>query len=218
MADTDRSFDHPSSDRPCARDRNRDSRRVLLAALGLSALLHLGVLALNPPVAIGTGEVGLQSTRLQVVEPAQEVRPPAVEVPEVAVRIPPPARPVVSGTPTPETEEGPRFIPHDVPPKLINAQEVRDYLAAYYPPELRATGIEGNVMLWLYVNESGEVTKLRVGDTSGSSAFDALAESAARLMRFRPALSADRTVGVWVAQPLTFRLLDAAADEEIASR
>lgn len=220
MADTVRSSGRPSQrrERPRGLERERAARRVFLVALGVSAALHLGVLALDPSLGPGSDELSSRHARLQVVAPPAEPRPPSVEVPDVAVRIPPPARPVVSKAPAAEERPGPHFVPHDVPPKLINAEEVRDYLAAYYPPELRATGIEGNVVLWLFVNESGQVTRLQVKDSSGSPAFDALARSAAQLMRFRPALSSERTVGVWVAQPLTFRLLASTAAEEVASR
>lgn len=220
MADRVRSSGRSSlpRDRPRGLERDRAARRVFLVALGISSALHLGVLSFDPSLRLGRDELRSRAARLQVVAPPAEPRPPSVEVPDVTVRIPPPARPVVAQTPAAEERQGPHFVPHDVPPSLINPQEVRDYLAAYYPPELRVTGIEGNVVLWLFVNESGQVTRLQVKDSSGSPAFDALATSAAQLMRFRPALSSDRTVGVWVAQPLTFRLLASTAAEEVASR
>lgn len=192
------------SDRADVRDR--DERRVLLASLIASLVLHLALVMANPRVPMPGPPAELVPRSLQVLPPPEQ-RPPTVETPPRAVPIPPPSRPVLARSEQPsEGPESPRYIPHDVPPSLLNGTFVSEYLEVFYPPGLRLAGIEGRVLLWLYVERDGEVTKLRLQRSSGVSGLDDLAKSAARLMSFRPALTGDRTVAVWVSQPLEFRL------------
>lgn len=203
---------------PGATARDRSARRILVASLGASILLHLTVVALDPPLPFPRADGRQTADRLELL-PALEEQPPVVEVPEAAAPIPPPAQPVAAAPAEPVEETSPPpFIPHDVPPRLINPGDVRDFLEAFYPPELRLAGVDGRVMLWLYVDRRGNVTKLRVRDSSGTEGFDQLAQSAARIMRFRPAVSGDRTVGVWVAQPLQFQIVQPGTAAELATR
>lgn len=219
MGDTRAFRRSASSLRGPAPRRDRTGRRVLVASLGASIVLHLALLVVDPPLPFPRADGPVTSDRLELL-PAPKDQPPVVQVPEAAAPIPPPAEPVAAAPPEPPVEKAapPPFIAHDVPPRLINPDDVRDYLQAFYPPELRLAGIDGKVMLWLYVDRRGDVTKLRVRDSSGTRAFDQLAQSAARLMRFRPALSGDRTVGVWVAQPLRFRIVQPGTSAELATR
>ena len=198
--------------------RDRRGRRVLLASLVASVVLHLVLAVADPPMRFpGAEDVALE--RIELMPPPPEERPPALEVPEASAPIPPPARPVVSSSPVVEEEPPqPAFVPHDVPPRLLNPAAVQEYLQAFYPPELRAVGIAGSVDLLLFVDAKGDVEHLRLRSSSGNRAFDELARSAAGLMRFRPAISGERTVGVWVAQPLTFRTVPAGSAAELASR
>jgi hypothetical protein len=82
-----------------------------------------------------------------------------------------------TGNPT----ERPSFIPYDVPPKLQNASEIQRLLERVYPSQLRDAGIEGTVILWIFVDEQGAV------------------------LRFTPAMNRDKATPVWLAQPITFR-------------
>lgn len=101
--------------------------------------------------------------------------------------------------------EGPRWIPRDVDPEVANAEEVRELLLERYPRSLRRAGVGGSVTLWLFVNEEGRVTRVRVQQASPQEALNTAAEEVAREMIFRPARSGDRAIGVWVQQNLTFR-------------
>lgn len=198
--------------------RDRTGRRVLFASLGASLLVHLGVVVFDPPLPFPRADGPTASQELELL-PAPDEQPPVVEVPAAAAPIPPPSEPVASAPSEPvEETTPPPFIPHDVPPRLINPGDVRDYLEAFYPPDLRLAGVDGRVMLWLYVDSRGNVTKLRLRDSSGTPSFDQLAQSAARIMRFRPAVSGDQTVGVWVAQPLQFQILPPGTQAELATR
>ena len=196
--------------------RDRTGRRVLLASIVASLLLHLVLAVADPPLRL-PGAENVAVERIELLPPPEE-RPPALEIPAASAPIPPPARPVVSVSPVVEEESAqPAFVPHDVPPRLLNPAAVQEYLQAFYPPELRAVGIAGSVDLLLFVDAKGDVAHLRLRSSSGSRSFDELARSAAGLMRFRPAISGERTVGVWVAQPLTFRTVPAGS-AELASR
>lgn len=186
----------------------------MLVGMAASLALHLALVLANPRIPFPGPSAATSPMRVQVSAVPEE-QPPVLEVPAPAAPIPPPARPVVERVAEgPEEPDVPRYIPHDVPPSLLNAAFVSRYLEMFYPPGLRMAGIEGRVLLWLYVERNGEVTKLRLQRSSGAHGLDDLARSAARIMRFRPALSRDRTVAVWVAQPLRFRL--ARGDSSLA--
>jgi TonB family protein len=106
------------------------------------------------------------------------------------------------------TDDGPRFTPYDVAPRLTNSSEVVRVLEREYPPLLKDSGIGGEVTVWLYVDESGDVAVAQVRDdppgTSGYEALDAAALAVADAMVFTPAENLGRTTAVWVQIPITF--------------
>lgn len=112
----------------------------------------------------------------------------------------PPAAPVGTAT----GAQGPEFTPFTKAPTLLNRDEVAAAVAAEYPPVLRDAGIGGQVRAWLYVDESGRVTDLRLDGSSGHGALDAAALRVAAEMRFSPALNGADPVAAWIAMPLTF--------------
>lgn len=187
--------------------RSRRARRTLWAGLAVSFLVHLGVWALGPDVRFPTPDALRAESGIELLPAVEEPAPPVVEVPAAPEPIPRPAEPVAdpSGGEE-EAEKPPPFIPHDVRPRLTNASFIHDYLEAFYPPSLRSSGLEARVRLWLFVTREGSVDKVRVQSPSGLPAFDSLAVSAASVMEFRPALSGDQTVGVWVEQWITFQV------------
>lgn len=198
---------NPASSHEEPRAGDRGEGRVLLVAMTASLAVHLTLFLINPRIPFPGPPAAASPMRVHDAALPEE-QPPAVEVPAPAVPIPPPSRPVVERVDdVPAEPDGPRYIAHDVPPSLLNGVFVSRYLEMFYPPGLRMAGIEGRVLLWLYVERDGQVTKLRLQRSSGAQGLDDLARSAARIMRFRPALSRDRTVAVWVAQPLEFRLV-----------
>lgn len=192
--------------------------RALAAGLAVSLLIH-GVLLLAPPVRVDLPEHLSSSDRLTLVPPPEEPDPPPqVEVPAPPASVPRPAEPRVEtgGRPVEAESEQPTFIPHDVPPRLMNPEDVQRYLRIFYPMALRAASVEGAVHLWIFVNESGRATKVQVRASSGSERFDELARSAVSLMKFRPALNRGRTVGVWVSLWVRFDLRDPSLEGDEA--
>lgn len=114
-------------------------------------------------------------------------------------KLPPPPK---AGSPS----DRPSFIPRDVDPKLKNPQEIQRLLQRLYPPSLKDAGIGGRVVLWLFVNDKGQVQKTQVQQSSGYDALDAAAAKVAANMDFKPAINRDKPIGVWIAQPITFNV------------
>lgn len=100
----------------------------------------------------------------------------------------------------------PSFIPYDTPPKLQNPGEVQSALQRYYPSNLKNAGVGGRIVLWVYVDEQGQVTKSQVKESSGHNALDQAAQRVAAQMKFSPAQNRDKVTAVWVSQPITFEV------------
>ena len=98
----------------------------------------------------------------------------------------------------------PEFVPRDRDPALLDVDSVITALQRDYPAELREAGVGGRTVLWLLVDANGKVTSTRVQRSSGHAALDSAAMRVGRVMRFRPAVSHDRAIAVWIAQPITF--------------
>jgi TonB family protein len=96
------------------------------------------------------------------------------------------------------------FTPFTRAPELVNRAEVAEVVREEYPSLLRDAGIGGQVRVWLYVDESGAVTDLRIDETSGHQELDAAALRVAGEMAFDPALNGDEPVAVWIALPIAF--------------
>ena len=187
--------------------RSRQGRRALWTGLAVSAVLHLGLWALGPDLRFPAPDALRADSGVELLPAVEEPAPPVVEVPAAPAPVPRPAEPVArEAGGEEEAEEPPPFIPHDVRPRLTNATFIQEFLEAFYPPTLRSSGLEARVRLWLFVTREGSVDKVRVQSPSGLAAFDSLAVDAASVMEFRPALSGDQTVGVWVEQWIRFQV------------
>lgn len=174
----------------------------LIASAGVHAALA-AVFALTHATLPAAGTAGARPLAVELLPPLADP-PPVVEVPRARPPVPRPAAPETPA-PVPLATDVPRFIPHDVPPRLLNGAEIREALEAGVSGGLPEEAADRRVMLWLYVDESGAVTKLRVQGSSGFDDLDALATRVARLMAYRPALHQGRRVAVWVSQPIRFR-------------
>jgi TonB family protein len=88
------------------------------------------------------------------------------------------------------------------PPVMINAQTPVEY-----PPTLFARGIEGKVLLRLYVDETGALTadSTRVAESSGYPALDSAALAAVPSFKFAPAMKNGAPVAGTFLQPIHFR-------------
>lgn len=92
--------------------------------------------------------------------------------------------------------------PAEEPPVAINpVSPVR------YPPALLEQGIEGQVLLRLYVDSAGRVIpdSTRIEESSGYPALDSAAVVASPELRFSPALHQGRPIAAPFIQPVQFR-------------
>ncbi|WP_419950087.1 energy transducer TonB [Candidatus Palauibacter sp.] len=106
----------------------------------------------------------------------------------------------------PPPPDRPRCEPFDTNPVHLTASDVTKWLEWFYPRDLRNQGVGGRALLWLFVDEAGDVTRHRVRESSGVEALDRAAANVATMMRFTPAKSLGIPTGVWVQQGFTFRV------------
>lgn len=201
---------------------------IFSTSLILSAGAHFALFAWNPEMSTGSFDVA--SSELQMVD----MLPPDIEIPPPPEAIARPATPVVgtaqvdenitiapttfdanpvTNLPPPpvataraddDIKAAPRFTPYTVRPELKNKAEIQTLLVKNYPPLLRDAGIGGTVLLWVFIDESGEVQRSLVKTTSGFPDMDASALEVAPRMHFSPALNRDLHVPVWIEIPLIF--------------
>jgi TonB family protein len=90
----------------------------------------------------------------------------------------------------------------DQPPVAINP-----VTPMTYPPALLEQGIEGRVLLRLFVDAQGKLIpdSIRLAESSGYPALDSAALGGAKELRFSPALRNGRAVAAPFLQPVHFR-------------
>lgn len=136
---------------------------------------------------------------------ACDLTQPATEAPLDATA------PDAAVTPAPhagaDIAQEPAFSPRDVEPALGNPQAFGRALEQAYPAALKDASIGGTTVLWVYVDEHGEVGNVRIQETSGYPSLDAAAETVIReAAEFTPALNQGQPVPVWIALPVTFQV------------
>lgn len=91
---------------------------------------------------------------------------------------------------------------NDEPPVALNAES-----PVTLPPALLARGIEGTVLLHLFVDERGQLhgDSTRLAESSGYPALDSAALAAAPRLRYAPALRGGAPVAAHFIQPIEFR-------------
>ncbi|MFL3024463.1 MAG: energy transducer TonB [Candidatus Neomarinimicrobiota bacterium] len=102
----------------------------------------------------------------------------------------------------PPPPEGPRvkFIPYDDPPVPLSP------IRPKYPEIAQEAGIEGTVVVQVFVDEKGRVKDTVILKGIPNTGLDEAATTAIRKVRFRPAKQRERAVGVWISIPVNFRL------------
>lgn len=101
-----------------------------------------------------------------------------------------------------DREPAPPTIPVEQAPVAINpVSPVR------YPPALLAQGIEGRVLLRLFVDSAGTIVpdSTRIAESSGYPALDSAALVGSPELRFSPALLQGQPVQAEFLQPIQFR-------------
>lgn len=97
------------------------------------------------------------------------------------------------------------------PPIVTNAEP-----AVTYPVALYEQGVEGTVILRLFVDVQGKIVpeSTHVAERSGYAAFDSAAVAGVGTMRFAPARRDGLPVATTFLQPVHFRLPDNASSGE----
>lgn len=189
--------------------------------------LHFAVFAANPRLQVAGIDVAGEEIFAMTL-------PPDVRIPPPPHSIARPARPRVSDAavaeeitiapttfdanpvetlPAPppvvteKQERMPFHVPRDVEPRLLNGTEIAFLLQQNYPRALCEAGIEGKVLLWIFVDENGGSAACRVHTSSGYARLDEAAKEVVSHMRFAPAMHMDKPVAVWIAQPVEFTIL-----------
>ncbi len=206
-----------------ANERFKESFRSTVA-IGMAAAVaaHFALFELFPRMQ--ANDLGAAVTELAAIELPPEVRipPPPDQIarpatPRVAVAeieedvtIAPTtfeSNPVESLPPPPATAnvaDRPSFIPYTQAPELRNKEEVLSFLKSTYPAMLKQAGVGGTVLLWLYIDEVGQVQRTVLAESSGYEQLDEAAKKVAAKMQFRPAMNRDKTTAVWLAQSIDF--------------
>jgi len=111
--------------------------------------------------------------------------------------------------PEPEKDQGNnkgrRFIAFDQPPKPIGGRAaIQNNIK--YPEMAREAGIEGQVIVDVFIDKNGNVTKAEIKKGIPNTGLNEAAVNALKRTSFKPAMQRDRKVGVWYTIPVRFRL------------
>lgn len=175
-----------SKSSPTANDRFKQSfSTTLWSSLILATIAHFVLLNFFP-------ELEAKST----------VSEPNDPVVNMSVRAPLPEPPAPIRRPSSQ----PGFTPFDLAPEMKNTREVTKALSREYPPLLRDAGIGGTVVVWLYIDEQGQVQRFQVHNPSAHETLNQAALRVVGVAEFSPALNRDRAVAVWVQFPVTFQV------------
>lgn len=94
-----------------------------------------------------------------------------------------------------------KFLPVGATPPVIQSD-----ISIRYPKVLQAQGIEGFVIVLVYLDEQGNILHAEIAKTSGYADFDKEALNAIKQSSFRPAMQGDRPIKVKVTVPVRFSL------------
>ena len=95
--------------------------------------------------------------------------------------------------------------PPPAAPQLTRPPQVLETAQAEYPPDALAARVQGEVQLWVDLDEHGEITRLEVAQSPARDLTEA-AELALLHMRFSPAEVDNQPAAVRIAYTYTFKL------------
>jgi protein TonB len=178
----------------------------MLAALGLSALLHAALAGWPPLDAAPPRLPGF--TPIEVVLAGVPATRPVARTPAAAARATP-ARDAAKVAAPAVSDPGTAGALNDQP--LVEARADAASLnnpRPPYPLAARRRGFEGRVLLSAHVRDDGTCIEVRLRQSSGHALLDHAALGAVSRWRFVPARRGDRAVDSWVTVPIVFRLED----------
>jgi protein TonB len=162
----------------------RNEYRLLLA-LAASLLLHILPLAAHliqtPPPAPKVPPI---EATLRPPPPAPLLPPPPLTLPDQPKTSATPPKPPA---PRPEQREKPSAAAKTWTQAIRQHLKKLDDSGQFYPEEAIARGLEGEVLVLIIIDESGQVTASRVEQGSGHRILDDAALRAVRSLRSLPA-------------------------------
>jgi protein TonB len=199
-------------------------KKIFELALILSLALHIAMFQAFKRFEIKTKEKKSVDIEIEVqdIPPTEQFkRPPPPARPAVPIatesedvpedetiesteldlsELPPPPPP-----PPAEDETATIFVPYDSPPQPIGGFEaIQGRLV--YPEIARKAGVEGKVIIWVQVDEKGNVVGTKVLKSLGNNGCDEAAIAAIKSVKWKPAMQRDKPVKVWVSIPVFFML------------
>lgn len=75
-----------------------------------------------------------------------------------------------------------------------------------YPRLARRKGFEGKVLMDVWVGEDGQVSDIKIAQSSGYGILDRAALKTVQTWRFEPARSGGKAIAMWVEVPIRFRI------------
>lgn len=153
-----------------------------------------------PPAAVQRPAIPVLSTSADV-DPDLTIAAVTFQENPVEMLPPPPTTEVEKSS----LEDQPVFTPYEVKPELKNGKDLQKMLERSYPAVYRNAGIGGRVVLWVFIDEQGEVRNTKVVSSSGYGDLDVVAQGILRdNARFSPAFNRDERVPVWIQMPVDF--------------
>jgi protein TonB len=200
---------------------------ALFVAAAMLLLLRPTTVQVSPTVIVPYRELAAPPPLTANAPPPQVAVMPTAATPAMGVPVPVPdaQAPVEQtiasleeiATATPSVEQGSGSAPIVVqPPQPEELPKLGDYVYAdelpvlvkdvvpKYPELARGAMVEGSVLLRVLVGKDGRVLDVHVDGSI--PLLDAAAVEAARQWVFKPALSNNRPVAVWVARKVRFSL------------
>lgn len=220
--------------RPTAHDRFKARARFRFGvALFLAVLLHLLVVIFPPIFRVERSDwvvprAPMTSIELMTVVDVppipNRITPPAppvlgridlagepwlpnlIEVEQAIPSVPEVTIPPLPVEEADELADFEHFMPYMVKPELVNRSEVKRALERNYPRSLLASRIEGSVLIFFWIDETGAVQKYEIRQSSGYAALDEAATRVIPIMKFRPAMDRGNPIKVIVALPIRFEI------------
>lgn len=211
------------------------SRAWFWVALAAAVVAHFLLLAFGPAftIVLDVAAPPAEMYALELVPPPEAAapeppipapEPPEVEIPERPARVAQPVPVDLEGDPgfepfafqditlpelappPPLEDDDPADVAFTVAPELLNRERIKSILLRRYPSHLRNAGVEGTVLLQLWIDEAGAVTRYEMARSSGSAELDRIAQEVIDLMEFRPAFNVGKPVPVSVSLPIVFEV------------
>ncbi len=149
-----------------------------------------------PLLVTATTDAGIPATPPEPPMPPAPAAPPRPAMPDAPPAPPAPPTPAAPAPPAAPPAPPAPAVPRMTPPE--------------YPAEAVAAGLDGRVVLKLFVRTDGSVKDVVVERSEPAGVFDANAVEAARGWRFTPRMEDGQPVEGWVRVPIDFEAPAAA--------